>query len=220
MANNLNLKNIDDLIYLEGSSIDNINKDDIANINTFYSKRLNTNKKQIKNNQSLFLYDYRPSPIDFSNPDWKKEEAISIENPAIQPHDSRIQSINLKENVLNVKGSGNSYMNYENYHFEINFHGLDNLLVLESHYSNFKKDTVKNISLEDLNLKLSGLSFREVFLDQSATLKPEINLVFVDYNEEDIDKEKRNIIVITFEYDSVNVNCEHIVNTKKINKKF
>lgn len=220
MQNNLNLKNIDDLIYLEGSSLDNISKSDIADINTAYSKRLNINKKQIKNNQSLFLYDYRASPIDFNNADWKKGKSTSIDNPAIQPHDSKIQSLDLKENVLNVKGTGHSYMNYENYNFEINFNGLDNLLILESSYSNLKKDAVKDITLEELNSKLSTLSFREVFLDQSATLKHEINLIFVDHSSEDIEQETRNIIVIKFEYDSVDITCDHLKVQKKNSKKF
>lgn len=218
MLNNLNLKNIDDLIYLEGSCFENLEEKDLSDINTFYSKKINTNKKHIINNKSLFIYDYRPCLIDFTNPDWKEKE-IFIEKPAIQPHDSRIKSISLKENIINFKGSGNSYMNYADYNFEINFNGLDNLLILESNYSNFQKDAVKSLSLKELNLKISNLNFREVFLNQSATLKEEINFVFIDYKDENIDEEKRKIIVVKFEYDSLHLNCEPVEVKTKISKK-
>lgn len=197
MDNQLKLNNIDDLIYMEDyCSEDKSICYSYQEISSFYLKKLKQNKKQMKNNSSFFIYDYRP----------QFEQSIPIENPAIQPHDSSVESVTINQEEMVVKGSGTSYMNDEDYLFEIKFNDVSDIFLTESFYYQGKKEEMKELSFKELNSRLSQLNFKEVFLDQSAILKPEINFVFVEYSHQE--NEKRNVIVLKLEYGSVHVKCK------------
>lgn len=58
-------------------------------------------------------------------------------------------------------------------------------------------------------------SFKEVFLDYSATLKKEINFVFIEHNDNNHIEENRNIIIVKFEYDTSKTVCQHLPVHKK-----
>lgn len=217
MKHELNTNNIDDLIYLEGSNIENITSIILNEITTSFKLKLNQHKKLIEKNKELFIYDYRSPLIDFNNPNWKKSPVL-IDNPAIQPHDSKINSIDITPIQFQITGSGHSYMNYQNYDFDLIFYDLNNFSIKESKYSHFKKDSSSSLSIEDFNSKLSSLSFREVFLEKNK-LNSSINFIFIDHSNENIDEEKRNIIVINFNFESVKVNCDlKQVKNKKLKK--
>lgn len=217
MKHKLNTNNIDDLIYLEGSNIENITSTILNEITTSFKLKLNQHKQLIEKNKELFIYDYRSPLIDFNNPNWKKSPVL-LDNPAIQPHDSKINSIDITPTQFKITGSGHSYMNYQNYNFDLMFSDLNNFSIKESKYSHFKKDSSSSLSIEEFNSKLSLLSFREVFLEENK-LNSSINFIFIDYSNENINEEKRDIIVINFDFESVKVNCDlKQVKNKKLKK--
>lgn len=227
----LNLNLNDDLIYLEGSYIENLTNEDFSNMREHYTRKLNKTKAQTKDNV-LSIYNYRPQVTQcadildiikvvdkkdsLSDEDFEKimKDVLSIKkaelsDPAIQPHDSKISKVSLNQNTLSIVGYGNSYMNYEDYDFDIKFFDTTNLKVTESFYENFEKKEVKELSLEDFAKRMPSLFFREVFLDKSATLQKEASYLFIDESDEgDVNDEKRSIITLSFEYAAASVKCE------------
>ena len=193
MTNSINIKNIDDLMYMVDSSFECLKQNEYNKIHDEYHKRLKKHEKQITSNKSLFLYDYRPPLIDFENSDLKPMDHFTITDPAIQ-------TVRFNDNSFIIKGNGKSYMNYIDYNFEIHFSNTTNFVISNSQYSNNQKST-ETLNIDDFNKKLSKLYFKEVFLDRSATLSNEICFVFMNYE----DFENRTIILIQFEYHDLNI---------------
>lgn len=204
---NLDLKNLDDLVYLEGSHIDNLG-DSLSEVSRTYNERFKLNDKFTKSNPSLFIYNFRTPSIDFTKPNWRKEAAkIVLDNPAIQPHDSSLNKLELVENSILISGDGNSYMNYQEYDFKLQFNDISELSVTESFYSKMNKERVEQISFEDLVNDLDNLFFRDIFIEGNFGEKPTINYLFIkdDISNQD---EERSIIKLSFAYDCVNTTCE------------
>ncbi len=198
--NNLKLEKLDDLIYAEGFMIENLGKNDISLISNSYLKFMNEHAKIIKNQPELFLYDYR-QPI---------EDNKNILNPAIQAHDSQLKEIIFNEHQLTLSGQGTSYMNYKDYQFEMNFNQPKNIKIIQSAYDYFEKKEEKELSLNDFSEKMNHLFFRESFLCDKG-----INFIFIDYVNENIEKEKRNILVLSFEYEKCFINCNAKIKNQK-----
>lgn len=139
----------------------------------------------------------------------------------IQPHDSNINMFRNKEDGVELLGEGTSFKNYENYNFQLNFDKVTDIRIEKIMYEN--GNIISKISLEEKELDwLSNYCYREVFFDETNTLKKEITMVFINQKiEEDlmyseIYEGKRELVILNFDFDNVSLNMDYQKSNRKL----
>lgn len=198
---NIDLSKTDDLIYSESKDFEDIVEGEMEQIVKYYKKKGDVSKK-IAKKSNLYLYDYR-APL-FT--DYPTDNLEIISNPAIQPHDSLLNSIITENNTIKISGNGNCYMNYKIYDFNLEFNMTDNYIITESTYQNNQKIKINQITLDELNnlIKNKQLKFYEVFIEKNEKLENEIEFIFTNDLED-----KRKVFILKITYDTFNIKCDY-----------
>jgi len=206
--NESKLSDITYVCYLESLDFDNFEKNEVSLISDAYMKLRKKSEKILRKKlPNLAIYNYQSEAHDTVAP--------------IQPHDSKINMIRNKEDIVEVLGEGSSFKNYENYNFQLTFDKVANIKMEKITYEN--GNFLSKISLEEKELDwLSNYFYREVFFDETNTLKKEITMVFINQKiEEDliyseIYEGKRELVILNFDFENVSLNMSYRENNRKL----
>lgn len=206
------LKNPSFLIYVESLSLNNLESGIIKEICNNYLKMMKKSESELNNfvpNLSIF---------NFKNPELEKVGDFFV-NPPIQPHDSKISSVFLNNETQSivVQGKGNSYLDYNDYVFCLNFSGVDETIIEKYNYNNGSLLSTEVIQSSNIDTFIQNTNLREVVVSRDSRLKNEISFYYINMNfNDDNDTGERDVKLLKFCFDSVVLEC---VPENKKNKK-
>lgn len=202
------LHDISYVSYLESLDFYNFEKNGVSIISDAYMKLLKKSEKILRKKlPSLGIYDYKSSVIETIAP--------------IQPHDSQINIIKNNGNDIEISGNGVSFKNYEHYDFKLNFNNTNNIRMEKITYEKGELISMVPLTEQDLDL-LSSYFYRNVFFDETNTLKKEITMIFINRNDEEeltyseAYEGRRELLIINFDFNNVSLTMSYQENIKKL----
>lgn len=201
----LNVKNINDLYYMESLSFDNLPDGSLKIITDGFKK----NKKQVgKNFQKNF--NGALEAFDFNN------NSLSYQ---FQVHDCYDPEINvlLDKDVIKLKTISNSFKDFKEYDIDVLFKKLSNFQSKLSTYSHGLLVETKDCNF-DVVFGKKDFSFRDFLIIDNEKLEPEIIMVFVHYKDiRHSDLGDREILVLQFTPEEVIANIQAVPQLKNKN---